>query len=142
MTFATLLAHSFALDTSAGNTTVSLISNVVALALFVLLIAAQWVVFSKAGKPGWAAIIPFYSTLVELEIVGRPWWWLLLLMFVPIVNIVLAIMLVNDLSKSFGHGVGFTLGLIFLPFIFLPILAFGGSQYVGPAAAKQLAYAG
>lgn len=142
MSFASLLAHSFALDTSAGNSTTSLVTTVVYLAVLVLLIASLWVIFSKAGKPGWAAIIPIYNTLVELEIVGRPWWWLLLLIFVPIVNIVLGIMVINDLSKSFGHGIGFTLGLLFLPFIFLPILAFGGSQYVGPAAAKQQAYVG
>ncbi|MDE3228927.1 MAG: hypothetical protein KGO05_03520, partial [Chloroflexota bacterium] len=78
----------------------------------------------------------------ELEIVGRPWWWLLLLMFLPIVNVIFAIMLTNDLSKSFGHGLGFTLGMIFLPFIFFPILAFGSSQYVGPAAARQPALVG
>jgi hypothetical protein len=50
------------------------------------------------------------------------------------VNIIFLIIVLNDLSKSFGHGVGFTLGLIFLGFIFLPVLAFGGSKYVGPAA--------
>jgi hypothetical protein len=136
MLFASTLMHSLALDTSA-NSSSGLILTVVYLAVLVLMIAAQWVVFSKAGKPGWAAIIPFYNILVELEIVGRPWWWLLLIVFVPIVNVVLAVMLINDLSKSFGHGVGYTLGLLFLPFIFLPMLAFGGSTYVGPAAARQ-----
>ncbi len=106
---------------------------IVFLAILVFYLAAEWRIFSKAGQPGWAVIIPIYSTLVLLKIVGRPWWWFLLF-FIPVVNIILAIIVVNDLSKSFGHSVGYTLGLIFLSFIFIPILGFGGSQYVGPAA--------
>jgi uncharacterized membrane protein YhaH (DUF805 family) len=107
---------------------------VVYLALLVLIFAAMWRTFSKAGQPGWAAIIPIYNVIVLLRIVGRPWWWLLL-MFIPIVSLIILIIVYNDLSKAFGHGVGFTLGLIFLPFIFLPILGFGGSQYQGVARA-------
>lgn len=86
-------------------------------------------VFQKAGREdAWAAFVPIYNTLVEIDIVKKPWWWLLL-MFIPIVNIVIAIMVLDRLSKFFGHGTGFTLGLLFLSFIFLPILAFGDSQY-------------
>lgn len=104
-------------------------------ALTVLLIASMWKVFTKAGKPGWAALIPIYNTIVLLQVAGRPVWWFLLLL-IPFVNIVVAIMLLNDLSKSFGRGIGTTLLLIFLPFIAFPMLAFGSAQYVGPAAAK------
>jgi hypothetical protein len=68
-----------------------------------------------------------------LEIVGKPWWWLLLMIFIPIVNLVFAIWMVNLLSKSFGKGVGFTLGIIFLGFIFIPILGLGDAKYAGPA---------
>ena len=103
------------------------------IAIAVIYIAAQWRVYQKAGKPGWAAIIPIYNVLILLEIIGKPWWWILLLLFVPIVNIVLAVWMVNLLSKSFGQGVGFTLGLLFLGFIFYPILAFGNYEYKGPA---------
>jgi uncharacterized protein DUF5684 len=102
--------------------------------LIIVLIAAGWVIFAKAGRPGWAAIIPIYNTLVMLNIVGRPWWWLLL-MLVPLLNIIIWIIVMNDLSSSFGHGIGFTLGLIFLAPIFGLILAFGGSEYRGAAAA-------
>jgi len=105
------------------------------LVVIVLLIAAMWQIFTKAGKPGWAAIIPIYNIIVLLEIVGRPWWWLLLL-FVPIVNLVIAILMYIDLAKSFGKGVGFALGLLFLGFIFFPILGFGSARYLGPAAAQ------
>jgi hypothetical protein len=97
----------------------------------VALIAATWRMYEKAGQPGWASIIPFYNLYVLLVIAGKPWWWLLVMLFVPIVNLVFTIMLYVALSKSFGHGVGFALGLIFLNPIFILILGFGSSQYVG-----------
>lgn len=105
--------------------------------LFILFVIAfylytYWRIFEKAGKPGWAALIPIYNTLVMLEIVGKPWWWFLLF-FIPGVNIIFAIWMVNLLSLSFGKGTGFTLGLLFLSFIFYPILAFGLAEYRGPA---------
>ena len=101
------------------------------LAIIILMIASIWTIFSKAGKPGWTAIIPIYNVIVLLEIVGKPWWWLLL-MCIPIVNIVLLIIVIHRLSLSFGHEGGFTLGLIFLGIIFFPILGFGSSKYIGP----------
>ena len=94
------------------------------------MIASGWKIFSKAGQPGWAAYVPVYNLLVLLEIVGKPWWWLLL-MLIPVVNIVLLIIVLNNLSRSFGKGAGFTVGMIFLGFIFMPILAFGSAKYVG-----------
>ena len=106
----------------------------VVLIFVVVMVAASWRIFTKAKQPGWAAIVPIYNTLVMLKIVGRPWWWLLL-MLIPGVNFVVAVMVYNDLSKSFGKGVGMTLLIIFLPIIGLPMLAFGSAQYQGPAAA-------
>jgi hypothetical protein len=99
------------------------------LGIFVLV--AQWMVYEKAGKPGWACIIPFYNFIVLLEIVGKPWWWLLL-MLIPVVNIVLVIIVYHNLSLSFGKTAGFTVGLVLLSFIFFPILAFGEAKYLGP----------
>jgi len=90
-------------------------------------------VFNKAEEPAWAAFIPFYNYFVLLKIVGRPGWWLILY-FIPLVNIVVAIIVLYDLSKSFGHGVGFTIGLILLSWIFLLVLWLGSSRYTGPAA--------
>ena len=81
----------------------------------------------------WGAFVPIYGFYILLKVVGRPGWWLVLLI-IPIVSLVIIIIVYNDLSKSFGHGVGFTLGLIFLSWIFLAILAWGSSQYRGPAA--------
>jgi uncharacterized membrane protein YhaH (DUF805 family) len=70
---------------------------------------------------------------VLLRIVGRPWWWLLLLI-IPLVGVVLHAMLALDLAQSFGKGLGFAAGLWLLPFIFVPILGFGGAAYLGPGA--------
>ena len=101
-------------------------------AVLIFMIATMWKIFTKAGKPGWASIIPIYNIIVWCQIVGRPAWWVILfIVCAPIVAIILCI----DLAKSFGKGVGFALGLIFLGIIFFPILAFGSAQYQGPAAA-------
>jgi len=101
------------------------------LAVAVLVIAAMWKVFTKAGQPGWAAIVPIYNYVILLNIVGRPAWWVLL-MFVPLVNLVIGIMVHLELAKSFGQGPGFGVGLILLGPIFFPILGFGGARYLGP----------
>ena len=105
---------------------------VIYIAILVLMIASQWVIYQKAKKPGWACIVPIYNIIVLLEIVGKPWWWLLL-MLIPFVNIVLGIWVINLLSKSFGKTEGFTVGLILLSIVFYPILAFGDAKYKGPA---------
>jgi hypothetical protein len=104
------------------------------LAIAVVVIVSLWKVFVKAGKPGWAAIIPIYNVIVLLEICGRPIWWVILLL-VPCVNIVVAVFVMIDLAKSFGKDALFGIGLWLLGFIFFPILGFGSSQYQGPAAA-------
>ena len=98
----------------------------------IIMIIAYWKVFTKAGEAGWQSIIPIWNVIVILKIAGRPWWWILL-MLIPIVDIVIVFIVYNDISKSFGHGIGFTLGLIFLAPIFWLILGFGSSRYVGPA---------
>jgi hypothetical protein len=95
-----------------------------------LMVASMWKVFSKAGQPGWAAIIPIYIVYVMCKVAGRPGWWLLL-MLIPIVNFIIAIILNVDIAKRFGKGVGFAIGLLFLPFIFWTILGFGSAQYQG-----------
>lgn len=105
------------------------------LALIVVMIAGMWKVFAKAGKPGWAAIVPIYNYIVMLEIVGRPIWWIVLFL-IPFVNFVVFIIIALDMAKSYGRSTGFGLGLIFLPFIFYLILGFGPATYVGPAAAS------
>ncbi|MBI5622993.1 MAG: signal peptidase I [Elusimicrobia bacterium] len=96
----------------------------------ILVIAGMWKTFSKAGKPGWAAVIPVYNVIVLLQIAAKPWWWLFLLI-IPVVNIAINIMVSISVAQAFGKGTGFGLGLSFLGPIFYPILGFGDSQYVG-----------
>jgi hypothetical protein len=102
------------------------------LAFIVLLVASLWKIYTKAGEPGWAAIVPIYNLVVLLKIVGRPVWWLVL-MIIPFVNFVIIILVYIDLAKSFGKDTAFGIGLVFLSPIFLPILGFGSARYVGPA---------
>lgn len=110
--------------------------------LFLILFVAIWIVaglayygiFKKARQPAWAAFVPIYNFVILLKVVGRPVWWLLLFL-IPLANIVFIIIVYNDLSKSFGKDVAFTIGLIFLSWIFLMILSYGSATYRGPAAA-------
>ena len=103
------------------------------LVIFLLLIVSMWKIFTKAGKPGWASIVPIYNLIVFLEIVGKPTWWIILLL-IPVVNLVIAIILVHRLSLAFGHGIGMTLLLLFVGIIGYPVIAFGSSKYVGVPA--------
>ncbi|MFD0750494.1 DUF5684 domain-containing protein [Mucilaginibacter calamicampi] len=105
------------------------------LIIWIISVIGKWKIYEKAGKPGWAAIIPIYNYIVLLEIVGKPVWWIILLL-VPCVNIVILIWLVNLLAKSFGQSEGFTIGLLILPMIFYPILGFGNYPYLGPSASE------
>jgi hypothetical protein len=108
---------------------VGLIIFIIVFAIFI--IAAMWKVFEKAGQPGWAAIIPIYNIYIMTKIGGKPGIWTLLCL-IPIVNYVFMIWLTNMISKSFGKDEGFTAGMIFLGFIFWPILGFGSAKYLGP----------
>ncbi len=99
-------------------------------AIVLTVIIGMWKVFTKAGQPGWAILIPIYNTIVMLKIARRPVWWLILL-FIPFVNIVISIVVSIDIANGFGKGAGFGLGLAFLPFIFYPVLGFGDSKYTG-----------
>jgi hypothetical protein len=109
---------------------------VVSLVLFIIswlicvgvCIASLCAAFAKAGRPGWAAIVPIYNTIVFLDIAGKPWWWLFLMML-PIANIVFAIMSTIAFTANYGKGVGFAIGLMFLAPVFLPLLGFGDAEY-------------
>lgn len=109
--------------------------SVLIIALTLISIIANWKIYSKAGEPGWACLVPIYANVVQFKIVGlNP--WLLLLYLVPVVNIiaaaVFAIVVPFRLAKSFGKDIAWGFGLWLLPFIFYLILGFGKSEYVGP----------
>lgn len=113
-----------------GGGAIGLIFALIMVAVGVLVIAGIWKTFTKAGKPGWACLVPIYNLIVMLEIAGRPLWWFVL-MLIPFVNFVIAILVGIDIAKAFGKGAGFGVGLIFLGVIFFPILGFGSAQYGG-----------
>ncbi len=100
------------------------------LVIIVVMIASIWKIFTKAGKPGWASIIPIYNIIVLLEIVNKPVWWIVLLL-VPFVNFVILIIIYLELAKVFGKSAGFGVGLILLGIVFFPMLAFGDASYQG-----------
>ena len=105
--------------------------TVFSLLIGALMLASLWFLFKKAGEPGWAAIIPVYNSFELFKITwGNGWMFLLLL--IPIANIVIGIMTYIKLAQAFGKGGGWACGLIFLGFIFLPIMAFSKDiVYVG-----------
>lgn len=105
---------------------------IIYLAIIALEIAGWWLIFSKAGRPGWGAIIPIYNVYLMCKIAGRPGWWLLLFL-IPIVNIVIAIMVGIDIAKGFAKSAAFGVGLALLGFIFAPMLGFGDASYTQPA---------
>lgn len=104
--------------------------TIISLALCVFVLVCMWIVFRKAGKPGWAAIVPFYNLYVLFDITwGSGMRFLLLL--IPIYNIILGIQTQVRLARAFGKSGGFAAGLVFLPYIFIPLLAFGKETYQG-----------
>lgn len=136
---------------------------VIDIALWILRIIGNWKIFTKAGQPGWKAIIPFYNTYIEYKISWKTsMFWIvlalsvlssvieslggsdpstavLLVSLVPaIAAAVIACVALYKLAVAFGHGIGYTIGLILLEPIFRIILGFGKSEYQGNSSAKQL----
>lgn len=89
----------------------------------VLMLVSFWVIFTKAGEPGWASVVPIYNIWVLIRIVGRPWWFILLLL-IPLVGAFIWFLILWDLAKRYNYGVLMGLGLYFIPFICFPYLAF------------------
>ena len=113
---------------AAAAGTMFLLFMLIYFAVVLLIIVGLWKMFTKAGKPGWASIIPIYNLVVLIEITGKPLWWIVLL-FIPFVNFVVGILINLALAERFGKGSGFAVGLILLPVIFYPILGFGSAPY-------------
>jgi hypothetical protein len=116
--------------------------GMILLAGYVVVLIGMWKVFTKAGQPGWAVLIPFYNIIVLLRVAGLPWYWVFAV-FLPIIPIlgvlaymVLAVMCLHRISTRFGQGVGFTIGLTLLSPIFFLILGFGSSKYVAEQPAQ------
>lgn len=118
------------METGAGPGIAGLI---IGLAIAIFFVIVWWKIFTKAGQPGWAILIPFYNLYVMLKVAGKPGWWLILF-FIPIVNFIIFILMALGIAQNFGKGAGFAVGIILLGIIFLPILAFGSATYQGSTA--------
>ena len=118
--------------TSAAVAAGLILYYVVFLAVMIVSLVGLWKVFVKAGKPGWGAIVPFYNTYCLFEM-SFGTGWLFLLILVPCVGQVMMIIMWIKLAQAFGKGAGFGIGILFLPFIFLPMLGFGDAQFIGSA---------
>lgn len=102
--------------------------GIIYLLIVLFVLAGMWKTFEKAGQPGWGCIIPIYNIYLITKIAQRPAWWIIMF-FIPVANIVFAVMLYNEIAKKFGQGVGYTIGLLLLPFVFFPLLGFGDFTY-------------
>ena len=105
-----------------------MLGSIIYLAIVVLVIAGIWKTFEKAGQPGWGSLIPIYNIYLMTQIAQKPGWWVIMF-FIPLVNIVFAFMMYNEIAKKFGQGIGYTIGLFLLPFVFFPLLGFGEATY-------------
>ena len=119
---------SYGVSTTSGLTgaiaAMGLFFWILSMVLSILMIVSLWKIFKKAGKPGWASIVPIYNIYIMCEIAEKEWWYILLLC-VPFINIYVMIVLYNGMAKKFGKGGGFVVGMILLPVVFFPMLAFG-----------------
>lgn len=88
---------------------------------FAFIIISRWELFVKKGKPGWASIIPIYNIVVICEIAELPLWYVIML-FIPVINVVFAIIIYGHFSAQFGRDKIYGLGLLLLPFVFFPVL--------------------
>lgn len=95
----------------------------VLLVIILVNLVSTWKIYEKAGVPGWKAIIPFYNVWVLAEIGGKPGWWSLL-SYIPCIGIFAVVALWMEVCNKFNRNRFFTLGIILLPFVFLPMLAF------------------
>ncbi|HCD42334.1 MAG TPA: signal peptidase I [Lachnoclostridium sp.] len=121
------------------------------LVVCILLIVTNWKIFSKAGKPGWASLIPFYNIYIMSDIAFGNLSYFIAIMISWVVSFlggfleisilsslaglasfVLYIIYCVKISKAFGKSGGFAVGLVLLPLIFFPILGLGSAEYIGP----------
>lgn len=98
--------------------------------IIVFYYACFWSIFKKSGNDGWWCLIPI-ANLYKIYEISFGQGLLFLLLFIPGVNVIIAIICKIKLGLAFGKGAGFCVGLIFLPAVFIPILALDDSCYIG-----------
>ena len=116
---------------SNAGSTVSLIFWIIGLVVCIFYLVCEWILFKKAGKPGWACLIPIYSSYVQFDIIyGKGIKFLLLL--VPFLNILVANSVAIRIANVYGKSTGFGIVTMYFSFITIPMLAFGSAEYQGP----------
>ena len=106
----------------------------------IFLIVCRWKMYTKAGKPGWAALIPFYNEWVFFEMGGQkgPYVFFMLIPCAgPIIYLVFYIKALIEVCKRFGKDTTFAVLSIFFEFVTFPILAFSDAKYTQPAEEKK-----
>lgn len=118
------------IDTTSIDPSIFVVPMIIGAIIGIITLVGMWKIFSKAGVPGWGAIVPIYNMYLLFKItMGNGWLFLLLL--IPFVNIIMGIVVYAKLAAAFNKGIGYTLGLIFLTPIFIMMLGFGSAEYVG-----------
>ncbi|MBQ2604685.1 MAG: DUF5684 domain-containing protein [Acutalibacteraceae bacterium] len=122
--------YQYTTQSSSGNA----FTNFLSFAMTVILIISYWKMFQKAGEQGWKAIVPLYNSYTLTSLVFKSGWYFLI-MLIPVANIVFYIMMVFRLAKAYGRSTAFGFGMLFLPYVFFPIVGFDKtSQYLGNPA--------
>jgi len=127
---------------TAGMAVAFIIFGIILLGVIIFLIVCECKIFKKAGESWWKALVPVYNTWVEAKIGGLAWWWCPIILGLSalatfqnlsyvagIATLVVSFNFFYNISKKFGKTGGFALLITLLPFIGLPILAFGSDKY-------------
>ena len=107
--------------------------------ILILLNLSWWMIFSKAGEAGWKVLVPFFNLFVLTKVLNKPVWWIVIYLL-PLVGYILISI---QVSQLFSKKILYAVGLIFIPFVFYPMLGLGKSQISGaqpapkPAPAKK-----
>ncbi len=129
-------------NVGAGLVVLFVFLGLIALGIAVFLIVSECKLYKKAGESWWKALIPVYNTWIETKISGLAWWWCPIVLglgalstfknlssICAISALIVSFNFNYNLSKKFGKSNGFAVLLTLLPFIGLPILAFGSAKY-------------
>ena len=121
---------------------------------------ARWRLLEKAGLEGWKSLIPIYRRIQDFKVAWVSEWgvayylvWLaaiainiisyifkfsfknaitIVTLICVCFNLLLLLIYTAKLSRAYGHGFGWFLGLLFFGDLFYLMIAFGKSKYNKP----------
>lgn len=105
-------------------------ATIIGIIVGLVILISYWIIYTKAGKPGWAVIIPIYNIIVMLQIVDKPLWWFFMFL-IPVVNVVFGIIVLYNLVLKFGQPAWHVVLALFLSVFYFPYLAFSKAKYSG-----------